>query len=450
MQGAAVLVVPSAGQLREAVVNGIDHDPLLAAPVEKTTVAGAVALAGEPVLIASDLEGGTEGSVQLAVEKAGFASAIAVPLAAQDRLLGMLTLYGGPNRQPLDDDELELASILGATAAMGYANALAFRQLEKANTGLESTVEQRTDELRTTLEEVQRLNRELEDSAGSRTNSFEGCRPARPAGFVVDDCGRCPRSTQARHPQRRRSRFLGIIRSQAETLSEIIESVGQASMLVSETKDAHREEGSLPDLLRRAVAPLRPLAKQLEVEIKVLSPGNLETISCDAEACQPPCVRSSRTPSNTLNPGERFESKCTGCCVDPNPGSNSRLSIRGAAFPRVISPTSLRPSGRATPASVAGTRESASVWSSPSRSSNATGAGFPSPVGRPRAPKSRWSFPSSGFQPVAAGEGDRPSTAWRAAWAACCNCRGDARESTDLVVRHRFGPHGRRWNEVPD
>ncbi len=67
----------------------------------------------------------------------------------------MLTVYGGPDRQSLDEDELELASILGATAAMGYANALAFRKLEASNTGLESTVEQRTDELKTTLEEVQ-------------------------------------------------------------------------------------------------------------------------------------------------------------------------------------------------------------------------------------------------------------------------------------------------------
>jgi len=161
VQAAAVLIVPVAGQLKEAVVHGVEHDPLLGAVIESTTAAGAVASTGEPVLIATDLEGATAGSIQMAVEKAGFASAIAVPLSAQDRLLGLLCVYGGHDRSPLDEEELELASILGATAAMGYSNALAFRQLQDSNTGLESAVDQRTDELKTTLAEVRRLNDEL-------------------------------------------------------------------------------------------------------------------------------------------------------------------------------------------------------------------------------------------------------------------------------------------------
>jgi len=284
VQAATVLIVPAAGQLREAVVHGVKHDPLLTTVVETTTVAGALAQTGEPVLIASDLEGGTAGSVQLAVEKAGFASAIAVPLVAQDRPLGMLVVYGGHDRPSLDEDELELASILGATAAMGYSNALAFRQLEESNTGLESTVGQRTDELKTTLDEVRLLNRELSriDEIKNELISRLAAQLDSPVSSLVTAAGALDRLRDA--PAEKTARFLDIIRTQAEKLSEVMDSAGQASLLVTQADDSDRQQASLPELLRRTVAPLHDLAKQLEVEIKVLSPGNLETVLCDVEA----------------------------------------------------------------------------------------------------------------------------------------------------------------------
>jgi len=284
VQAATVLIVPAAGQLREAVVHGVEHDPLLATVGETTTLAGTVATAGEPVLIASDLEGGTAGSVQMAVEKAGFASAVAVPLLAQGRLMGMLAVYGGHDRPALDEDELELASILGASAAMGYSNALAFRQLENSNTGLESAVEQRTDELKTTLDEVRRLNRELNhlDKIKNELISRVAAQLDPHMSSLITAAGALESLRDA--PAEKTARFIDIIQNQAEALSEIMESVGQASLLVTEGDASNRQQASLPEILRGAVAPLRDLAKQLEVKIKVLSPGDLENISCDAAA----------------------------------------------------------------------------------------------------------------------------------------------------------------------
>jgi signal transduction histidine kinase/signal recognition particle receptor subunit beta len=284
VQAASVMIVPAAGQLREAVVHGIEHDPLLASVVETTTAAGAVATAGEPVLIASDLEGKTAGSVQMAVEKAGFASAVAVPLLAQDRLLGLLAVYRGHDRPSLDENDLELASILGATAAMGYSNALAFRQLEDSNIGLESTVDQRTQELKTTLDEVRRLNDELGrlDAIKNGLISRVAAQLNPPVSSLVTAAGALE-SLRGAAPEKT-ARFLDIIRKQADALAEVMESVGQAALLVTDAGVAKRHDAPLAEILRRAVAPLRDLAKQLEVEIKVLSPGNLETIACDAAA----------------------------------------------------------------------------------------------------------------------------------------------------------------------
>jgi two-component system OmpR family sensor kinase len=279
-----VLIVPAAGQLSEAVVHGVEHAPLLAMVVETTTVAGAVAEAGEPVLIADDLEDATANSVQLAVLKAGFTSAIAVPLTAQNRLFGMLTVYGGSDRRSLDEDELELASILGATAAMGYANALAFRKLETSKTGLESTVEQRTDELKTTIEEVRHLNRELQrgDAIKNELISRMTAQLDTPVQALVTAVGALDRLRGA--PVEKTTRLIEVVKRQADVLAGIVETAGQASLLVTGTEGVDRQETSLPVLLRRAIAPLRDLAAQLEVEIKVLSPGDLETVSCDGES----------------------------------------------------------------------------------------------------------------------------------------------------------------------
>jgi signal transduction histidine kinase len=207
-----------------------------------------------------------------------------VPLLAQDRLLGLLAVYGGHDRPSLDENDLELASILGATAAMGYSNALAFRQLEDSNIGLESTVDQRTQELKTTLDEVRRLNDELGrlDAIKNGLISRVAAQLNPPVASLVTAAGALD-SLRGAAPEKT-ARFLDIIRKQADALAEIMESVGQSALLVTDTGASKRHDAPLPEILRRAVAPLRDLAKQLEVEIKVLSPGNLETIACDAAA----------------------------------------------------------------------------------------------------------------------------------------------------------------------
>jgi len=283
VQAAAVLIVPAAGQLREAVVHGFGADPLLAATVEGSSIAVGLATNGEPILIARDLEGVTSGPVQLEVEKAGFASAIAVPLAAQDRQLGLLTVYGGLDRLVLDEDELALASILGATAAMGYANALAFRQLEVSNTGLQSSVTQRDGELKTSIEEIQHLNRELTelDALKNKLIARVADQLRAPVTAISTASGALDRLRDA--PAEKTARFVEMIRAEANTLSELIESVAQAALFGSETGAVRLQPTSLPGLLRQTIAPLTDFARALSVEIKVLSPGALKTISCDVE-----------------------------------------------------------------------------------------------------------------------------------------------------------------------
>jgi signal transduction histidine kinase/signal recognition particle receptor subunit beta len=279
-QAAAVLIVPNTGQLQEAVVHGLERDPLLAAEDGESTLAGGIARAREPLLVARDLAGGTDSMTQLTVEGAGFSSAVAVPLAAHDRLFGMLTVYGGIGRRALDDDDLELATILGASAAMGYANALAFSQLENANVDLESTVDQKTAEQLATLEEVRHLNRELArlDKVKSELITRMADQLQSPVASLVTATQVLDRYRDAQ--SEKTTRFLDLIRVEADKLSEAIESIVQASHLVADDGIGDRREHSLEVLLRGVVSPLRELAGKRQVEIRVLIPSGLETVSC--------------------------------------------------------------------------------------------------------------------------------------------------------------------------
>ena len=64
----------------------------------------------------------------------------------------------------VDEDDLQLATVLASTAAMGYANAIAWRQMEDFNKGLEAKVEERAGELKKSLVESRRLATDLEES----------------------------------------------------------------------------------------------------------------------------------------------------------------------------------------------------------------------------------------------------------------------------------------------
>lgn len=284
-QAATVLIARAAGRLREAVVHGVDSDPLVAAHAGRSpSLAEEIAGKREPVLLAADLAGDTTGPAQRAVTDAGFGSALAIPLIAHDRMLGMLTVYRSPNRPALEHEDLELAAILGGAAAMGYANALAFRQLEESRSGLATTVEQRDDELRVTVEETRRLNRELRnlDRVKNELITTVMGRIEGPIKAINTAAGALDHLRNA--PSEKRERLLKVVSTEAVRLAEVIDSIAQASVMVADPESHVSQPSSLPELLRSIVAPVRDLARRLEIEIKVLSPSGLETVTCDAPA----------------------------------------------------------------------------------------------------------------------------------------------------------------------
>jgi signal transduction histidine kinase len=221
-------------------------------------------------------------------------------MLAGDQLVGLLNCYCGPGRITPDEDDLQLAAVFATTAAMGYANASAWRQLAELNRGLEGQVEARTRELRESLAEVEQLNadlatrgRQLEDAYArlAELDRVKGeliARVARElsapvtslhaASTILDD-GRSALPEKL-------GRFVTVIRDESDTLSDLIDSMVQATVLtVGDVAEAARPV-PVQDLLRQAIAPIRDLAARRGVTLNVFTAGGIDTVTCDPASMQ--------------------------------------------------------------------------------------------------------------------------------------------------------------------
>ena len=301
VQGAAVLIVPGSGLLREAVVHGFKKDPLLSSADETGRSAAAALLdAKKPELVASGNDDDEESMLLSVVEKSGFASAVAIPLVTQDKVVGLLTAYGDNERAILDEDDFQLATVLASTAAMGYANAIAWKQMQEFSKGLETQVEERTAELRRTLAESRRLTADLAekntllDSAYRELEALDEVKNElinrlsldlrTPITSLATAAKILQREMDA--PGEKTERLMAIVHEEAKKLLEIIQSIFQASVLSTAARDLKPSSVPAQDLFRKAIAPLQDLAKERQVTVHVLIPSGFESISCEPESAE--------------------------------------------------------------------------------------------------------------------------------------------------------------------
>ncbi len=101
--------------------------------LDSRAVAAEVARTGRPALLTS-LEDIKEqarmpGDEFAAIaQRLGIGSAMAVPLSARGRVLGVMSFSGGPDRAPYTDDDLDLATALGTRASVAVLNAELFER----------------------------------------------------------------------------------------------------------------------------------------------------------------------------------------------------------------------------------------------------------------------------------------------------------------------------------
>jgi signal transduction histidine kinase/signal recognition particle receptor subunit beta len=301
VQGASVLIIPSSGELREAVVHGFKRDPILTtAHVDSGNLANYLLNVRAPYLLAEGLNGNDDEEWLTAIDEAGFTSALAIPLMTQEKVVGLLTAYGDGERTTLDEDDLQLAAVLGSTAAMGYANAIAWRQMEDFSRGLESQVDERTNELRRTLAESRQLAADLSEKKALLEDAYRGLEALdqvknelirrlslefrTPVTSLSTAAKVLKREDGA--PEEKRARLVAVIFDESEKLLEMIQSVFQAQVLTAGATSVERASVPVQELFRKVLSPLRDVAKTREVRLQVLIPSGLESIDCEAESLE--------------------------------------------------------------------------------------------------------------------------------------------------------------------
>jgi signal transduction histidine kinase/signal recognition particle receptor subunit beta len=294
LQGASVIIIPGNGRVREAVVHGFKQDPLLhSADSTGASLATAILNHGIPKLFARELGKDDGGAALAAVEGAGFTSALAVPMMTQEKIVGLLTAFGDNERADLDEDDLQLATVLASTAAMGYANAIAWRQMEDFSKSLEAKVEERAGELKRSLAESQRLASDLEsahrdlealDEVKNKLINRLSLDLRTPVTSLFTAAKIIRREKDV--PPEKATRLLNIIYDEGEKLMEIVQNVFQASVIAAGAGELERKPVPPQALFRNAISPLRDLAANRDVRIQVLIPSGLETISCEPESTE--------------------------------------------------------------------------------------------------------------------------------------------------------------------
>lgn len=301
VQGASVLIALTSGRLREAVVHGFTNDPFSSEVDDQgLSIAQTLLDRRAPHVVTATADDELTAEMMAAVEKAGFASAIAVPLQTQDKVVGLLTVFGNSDRADLDEDDLQLATVLASTAAMGYANAIAWKQMEELSHGLEEQVAERTADLRRSLDQSRRLTDDLAEKKTLLENAYRDL--AALDGVKNELINRISLEfrtpvtslfTAAKVLQRemeippdKARRLLTIIHDEGEKLLEMIQSIFQVSVLGAAGRELVPEPVPAQNLFRQAIAPLRDLAKDRRVTLQVLIPNGLDTISCDSESTE--------------------------------------------------------------------------------------------------------------------------------------------------------------------
>lgn len=301
VQGASVLMVPTSGRLREAVVHGFTDDPFNLAMDGQDRSMGQTLLDRRAAhLITTTAGDDVAAEAMTVVEKAGFASAIAVPLQTQEKIIGLVTVFGGMDRNDLDEDDLQLATVLVSTAAMGYANAIAWKQMEELSRGLEDQVVERTAELRNSLTQSRRLAEDLAEKKGLLEEAYrelatlDGVKNELINRLSLEF--RTPVTslfTAAKVLEREKNippdkarRLVAIIHDEGEKLLEMIQSIFQVSVLGEAGRDLSTEAVPAQDLIRQAISPLRDLAKDRKVNIVILVASGLDTIVCNRESVE--------------------------------------------------------------------------------------------------------------------------------------------------------------------
>lgn len=327
---------------------GIDQDPLLSFPSTMgVPLAIEIVNAKKPTLIAREVTDIEPTELEYAVEEAGFTSAVAAPLVARDEVLGLVTLYGGPERLTLDEEALGLAVAMVSSAGLAYANAVNWNRVENVNKDLERQVADRTSELQKTIDEVQQLNLELRDQHLLLQRAYHDLEEVdrlkhellsrvshelRTPVTSIRSAATILERYSEMAPQEG-ARFVTIIRTGTQRLSDVIEGIVQASTLAAGTAPANRNDVELKEFFKHAATPLMASAEKRGVSVRVRSVGGIAAIHCDLETLGPAVRAVIKNGIDFNRDGGKVEVEIASKTVDGKPWTAITVRDDGVGIP---------------------------------------------------------------------------------------------------------------------
>lgn len=346
-QAGAVLLF-SGGALEPFHVHGCERDALLCATSTiGTSVAAELFETRAATLISPDADETDTGELEYTVEDAGYSSAIAVPLVARDEILGLVTLYGGDDRLPFEEVDLRLASTMASSAALAYANAVNWSQVENMNQELEKRVADRTEKLRESLDEVKNLNLNLTEQHLLLQQAYHDLEEVnrlkheiltrvshelrtpvtslRSAAGILDRYGEMA-------PEKS-TKFVSIIQEDAKRLSEVVDAVVQASALAASAEGPEKVDVELKELFNRAISPLKAFAAARNVSIRVGARGGVTAVNCDPDTMGSALRAVIKNAVEFSKEGGKIEVEVRPVETGGEPGTSITVRDRGVGIP---------------------------------------------------------------------------------------------------------------------
>jgi signal transduction histidine kinase/signal recognition particle receptor subunit beta len=295
----SLLLVDAHGELVDVLRRGLASEPLGRSDAGEQAPAAVILATRQPFLAQLDEMESTQfaGAPWLEeLRSLNLVSFMAIPLIAQDQAVGVVTAYADERRGAFADEDLELASAMGANAAVALANARSWRTLEQLNRSLERTVTERTKEVERGLERAHALAGELEERnaalqiANRQLRDLEQLkgdllnRIAHELNTPVTAIQTAARilGRYDEVPAGKAIKFVGIISDEASRLGELISSALQAAVLGVAEGSPNVAAVPLADLLRRVLASLRSDIAERKLKVQVKVAAGLDEITGDA------------------------------------------------------------------------------------------------------------------------------------------------------------------------
>ncbi len=218
---------------------------------------------GRPVVSHTDLTGDPSESLVLA----GVRSALCAPVFERGRLTACFYVTHGQVASLFGEDEVRLAEFVATLAGAALENARGFAEVEGLQRSLERRVAERTQQLTTTLHELERLNEELQETNRAKGEfvsmvSHELRTPLTPiVGLSSTMLQRWDSMEDAL-----REECLGSIHRQGVRLASLVDDLLEMSRIESGTLEADTREIVVGDVLSATLEQFSDHLVEVEVD----------------------------------------------------------------------------------------------------------------------------------------------------------------------------------------